>query len=381
MCSKLQHSSKSPTVASLPKGINDREGMSVALETVFEPASSVGAKGYSERPAFANSYAVAGRFISIQASDSEISKLLERYFAGWHIAPVARQDSVKANVNIVFHNSGDQPEPPANLIPFEVAEGGQCRSGGQMYFFENNGSVVMTGHAGSATVEVWIGNHPASRARAPMARLIFNAAMVAMRRCGLYELHAAGVVTPSGQGVLIIGPSGSGKSNLAAQLASAGWQYLSDDSLLLFSRDGEVHTHALRRMFALTDEIFSATGVAESDSIEVSIAPFDPLKKRFEPAPLFPGQFVQACTPRKILFSRIEGAPNSRIQLLNRAETMARLIRMCPWACYDKTTAEAHLEVLGELARQADGFELYAGADLLNSERASEFLLSRFAGK
>jgi hypothetical protein len=60
---------------------------------------------------------------------------------------------------------------------------------------------------------------------------------------------------------------------------------------------------------------------------------------------------------------------------------MARLIRMCPWACYDKTTAEAHLEVLGELARQADGFELYAGADLLNSERASEFLLSRFASK
>jgi hypothetical protein len=197
----------------------------------------------------------------------------------------------------------------------------------------------------------------------------------------LYELHAAGVVAPSGEGVLIIGPSGSGKSNLAAQLASAGWQYLSDDSLLLFRRDEAVHTHALRRMFALTDEIFSATGVAASDSIEISIAPFDPFKKRFEPAPVFPGQFVQSCTPRKILFSRIEPAPSSRLQLLNRAETMARLIRMCPWACFDKMTAAAHLEVLGELARQADGFELYAGADLLHSERASEFLLSQFASK
>jgi hypothetical protein len=56
---------------------------------------------------------------------------------------------------------------------------------------------------------------------------------------------------------------------------------------------------------------------------------------------------------------------------------MARLIRMCPWACYDKATAEAHLVVLGELARQADGYELFAGPDLLNSERASEFLLSQ----
>jgi len=54
------------------------------------------------------------------------------------------------------------------------------------------------------------------------------------------------------------------------------------------------------------------------------------------------------------------------------------LLRMCPWACYDKATAGAHLEVLGELARQADGFELLAGADLLNSKRASEFLLSQF---
>jgi len=355
--------------------------MSFALETVFETDSSVGPAGYSERPAFANSYAVAGRFISVQTSDRELNELLKRYFAGWHVAPVGAHDGGYTDVSIIFHNLGDRPESPANLIPFEVAEGGRCRTNGQIYFFEHHGSVVMTGHLSSATVEVWIGDRLEARERSAMARLIFNAAMVAMRQCGLYELHAAGVISPSGQGVLIIGPSGSGKSNLAAQLASAGWRYLSDDSLLLLSRDGLVHTHALRRIFALTHDIFSATGVDKSDSLEVTVAPFDPLKKRFEPARVFPGQFAQSCTPRKLLFSRIEGAPSSRMQLLNRAETMSRLIRMCPWACYDKTTAEAHLKVLGELARQTDGFELFAGADLLNSERASDFLLSQFADR
>jgi hypothetical protein len=354
--------------------------MSPALETLFESDSSVGAAGYPERPAFAISYAVAGRFISVETSDSEIHELLKRYFAAWYVSQVSAHDTVKADVTIVIHNSSEQPEPPANLVAFDVAEGGRCRTDEKTYFFENNGSTVIVRQADSS-VGVWIGEGAQSRERSAMARLIFNAVMVAMRRSGLYELHAAGVVSPSGEGVLITGPSGSGKSNLAAQLAAAGWHYLSDDSLLLFSREGVVHTHALRRMFALTDDIFSATGVANSNSIEVTVAPFDPLKKRFEPAPVFPGQFALSCTPRKILFSRIEDDPTSNMRSLNRAETMSRLLRMCPWACFDKTTAQAHLEVLGGLARQAAGFELRAGADLLDSARASEFLLSQFSGE
>lgn len=351
--------------------------MPVALETAFESDSSVGAAGYSERPVFASFYAVAGRFVCVETSDSEINELMLRHFAGWHVAPV-RADAIAADVTIAIHTSDDQPTPPANLVPFEVAEGGLCRTDGRIYFFENRGSTVVAGHRDSPRVEVSIGNTTASREPAVLARLIFNAAMVAMRRCRLYELHAAGVVSPSGEGILVTGPSGSGKSNLAAQLASAGWQYLSDDSVLLYSRNDVVHAHALRRMFALTDEVFSAAGLTESDSIKVTVVPFDPLKKRFEPAPVFPGRFALSCKPTRVLFSRIENDAASRIQLLNRSETMARLIRMCPWACYDKTTAEAHLEVLGRLARQADGFELRAGADLLNTRRASEFLLSQF---
>jgi hypothetical protein len=350
--------------------------MLFGLETVLESDSSVGAAEYSERPVFASFYAVAGRFVCVETSDAEINELMMRYFAGWHVSHV-RADAVAADVTIAIHMADDQPRPPANLAPFEVAEGGLCRTDGRVYFFEKHGSTVVA-HRGLPRVGVWIGNTAASRERAVLARLIFNAVMVAMRRCGLYELHAAGVVSPSGEGILIIGPSRSGKSNLAAQLASAGWQYLSDDTVLLYSRTGDIHAHALRRMFALTDEVFSAAGLAQSDSIKVSVVPFDPLKKRFEPAPVFPGRFALSCKPTRLLFPRIENDAVSRIQLLNRSETMARLIRMCPWACYDKATAEAHLEVLGGLARQAKGFELRAGVDLLNSKRASEFLLSQF---
>ena len=350
--------------------------MPFALETMFESELSVGEAGYSERPVFASFYAVAGRFVCIETSDPQINELMLRYFAGWHVAPVP-PDGITANVTIVVHMSDDQPAPPPGLAPFEVAEGGLCRTDTEIYFCENQGSTVAAGHGDPSTVEVWIGSSADSRNRSSLARLIFNAAMVAMRRCGLYELHAAGVVSPGGEGVLVIGPSGSGKSNLAAQLASAGWQYLSDDTVLLYSENGVIRAHALRRVFALTDEVFSAARLSESDSIEVSVVPFDPLKKRFEPARVFPGRFAMSCKPTRVLFSRIASGEASRIETLNRSETMARLIRMCPWACYDKPTAQAHLEVLGGLAQQADGFELLAAANLLNSEQANEFLLSQ----
>src|SRR6185295_4051798 len=138
-------------------------------------------------------------------------------------------------------------------------------------------------------VGVWIGKNPPARERAALARLIFNASMAAMRRCGLFDLHAAGLAQArSGTGLLLIGPSGSGKSTLATQLAAAGWQYLSDDSLLLYKKDEQVEARALRRVFALSDETFSATGIENLEGLGLESVPFDPLKKRFEPRAVFP---------------------------------------------------------------------------------------------
>jgi hypothetical protein len=61
---------------------------------------------------------------------------------------------------------------------------------------------------------------------------------------------------------------------------------------------------------------------------------------------------------------------------LTQAETMTRLLRACPWATYDRLIAGANLELLSTLARQASGFDLSAGHDLLEPGSAASLLRS-----
>jgi hypothetical protein len=346
------------------------------MEKVTRPDLPAGALVNSERPALASVYAVAGRFICAEAVDDDSALLLRRYFAGWHVSRLADARGIDPDATLTLKSGQALPHAPRGFETFETAGGGICYTDGRTYFFQSNGSVVRVGGDSPKRIEVWIGADLASRERAALARLIFDASMTAMRRCGLFELHGAGLVEPlSGDGVLIVGPSGSGKSTLATQLASVGWRYLSDDSLLLYEHGPAIEARALRREFALTERTVAA-GVLEGyeDRLETP-APFDPQKRRFEPQAVFPDRFVESSIPRAVFFPAVTHEASSRVLSLSQAETMRRLIRMCPWACYDKPAAKAYLDVLAGLARQAVGFELQAGRDLFgNAGFASDFM-------
>ena len=207
--------------------------------------------------------------------------------------------------------------------------------------------------------------------------------MTAMRRCGLYELHAAGAVEPeTGAGVLFVGPSGSGKSTNATQLAAASWQYLSDDTLLLCDAGEHVEARALRRVFAISQPTASTRALAGREEHLSAPAHFDPDKLRFEPESIFPGGFRESCAPRFVFFPTVTREPESRTRRLSQAEAMARLIRMCPWAGYDRQSARAHLGTLSRLARQSESHELRAGTDLLGDPaHASAFFGARVRGE
>lgn len=308
-----------------------------------------------DRPASQMFYAVAGRLLFIECIDIRLGNLIEGLFAGWQLQPVLFVER-EPDVRINFFCGDALPHIPGNLNQFEIADGGRCYTNGDDYYVSIGNSLIHLQNSRQVIVSVWLAELPGP-VDPVFTRSTSFAVCAALRRFGLFELHSAGVVHPdSGKGVLIVGPSGSGKSTLALRLALAGWPYLSDDELLLSQVNGEVEARGFRSFFAVREQLNS------------------PFKTCFEPDVVLGSQRETSATPGALLFARVSGEQKSELSFLSQAETMARLLRACPWATYDTAVAARYLELLSRLARQTNAFDLFAGRDLLAPGVASDLL-------
>ncbi len=318
------------------------------------------------RPALRKLYAVAGRSLCLEAADDGAARPFERIFDGWNLHPVAEGPEASADATIRVQRQTPPPLIPARLETFETELGWRCHTDETTYSLEGKGFAVRA-RAGDRAVDVWLGA-PGEVRLGPvaLARLVFEATCAAWRRCGLFDIHAAACVEPSaGAGVLFAGPSGSGKSTLTTQLSASGWRYLSDDSLLLSETAGRVEAWGVRRAFALAESAFAGSGLPDLNELTTEPAPFDPLKRRFQPRDVFPEGFAERCTPRVLFFTALTHERETRCQRLSQHDAMSRLLRMCPWACYDRPAARGYVSALAALARQSASYELLAGTDLL----------------
>jgi hypothetical protein len=97
-------------------------------------------------------------------------------------------------------------------------------------------------------------------------------------------------------------------------------------------------------------------------------------KQQFLPHEVFAAEFKDHCVPQTLFFSELTGASESKVSRLSAGDTMARLIRISPWSCYDRSTAADHLAVLSALAAQSTGYALAAGRDLLDPETSVKLI-------
>lgn len=304
------------------------------------------------RPA-SQAFSVAGRFLFIESFNLQLRNSIELLFSGWQLTPVSSLDK-SPDVHINFFCGDKQPDIPDNLNQFEIADGGQCYTDDAELYLALQGALVHLRDTSPVAVDVWIVELPG-----PNDPLLPTAASfavcAALRRFGMFDMHSAGVVEPrSEKGVLIVGPSRSGKSTLALQLALAGWSYLSDDELLLSFEDGVVEARGFRSFFAVSNGA--------------------PLKQCFEPDVAMGLKRASQASPGLMLFTSLNCSWKSEVRKLTQAESMMRLIRACPWASYDSSISVANFEVLSALVRQTAAFELFAGRDLLQPGYAAELL-------
>ncbi|HEY3581422.1 MAG TPA: hypothetical protein VGK82_12790 [Pyrinomonadaceae bacterium] len=294
----------------------------------------------------------------MQCFDRHLAARIERLFGGWQLTPVASCD-LNPDIEISFSSADSLPVIPRGLSEFEVAAGGRCYVDTDELYLQFNNSLLLLEHKNPVCVSVFIREVN----DVELGRVTSFAVCAAMRRFGLFELHAAGVVVPNTRdGVLIVGPSGSGKSTLTLELVKSGWGYLSDDELLLNVAGEEVEARGFRSFFALSPASGATVGPSR-------------FKTSFEPASIFAVPAVSCVAPRSVLFTSISGLNETQISALDQSETMTRLIRACPWATYDTAVAGPYLQLLSRLAHQARGFDLQAGTDLLEPDRASHIIL------
>jgi hypothetical protein len=322
------------------------------------------------RPATSMRYSVAGRTVLIDAYDEWSAKAVFSLFSGWFLSPISESDKENPDLTLRIH-CGTVPDlVPPECTSFSIALGGICHTDNQRYFIEFHNSLITFGPGTLAEVDLWV-NQPYEVNSSEVAQLISHALSPGLRRCGVFELHSAGVVAPkSSKAIVFAGPSGSGKSTLTSQLASNGWGYLSDDILMLRERNQEVEVSAFRRFFALTDETIAAVNLPGVTSNSIG-------KKRVTPQDHFQANLIQQATAGTLIFPSITKETRSRLIRLNPATAMSRLIRLCPWASYDKPTSAEHLRILGTLANSTASFDLLAGRDILKSpQQAAELILN-----
>ena len=326
-----------------------------------------------DRPASEYYYAVAGRLLFVTVSDSRLSQTVSQLFTRWSLdLKEANGDEAHGRIRFLFESF------PFSVIPtdwstFETAEGGRCYTNGDSFYLVFPNTVVLVEPAETRSATVWIAALNDS-SDIEIAHLVSFAVCSVLRRCNLFEIHAAGVVAPdSGRTTLIVGPSGSGKSTLSLTLIKAGWNYLSDDELLLEEVAGEVQARGFRRFFAVSPSLRVASNPS---SLGNCIEPEREANRKtcFEPSTIYPVRALTSSKPDRLLFLELNRANTSSLTELSSIESVSRLIRACPWATYDRAVAKNYLSVISRLGRQTTAFELKAGSDLLSPQYALEML-------
>ena len=196
--------------------------------------------------------------------------------------------------------------------------------------------------------------------------------MMLLRRHRLFAVHGA-AVAHDGEGCVLLGAGGSGKSTQALGLVTAGWDHLSDDSLLIDGAGDKVEILALRRDFYLTPEAAApfpdlATRWREC---ELTAGP----KRLLAMAEVFPQQLAETCRPRCLLFPSIVDQEASHLAPLAKADALHQLLHQSDLVTLDPATAPVHLDTLKRLLDQTVSYRLLAGRDLRDDPSAVEPLL------
>lgn len=152
-------------------------------------------------------------------------------------------------------------------------------------------------------------------------------------RMGRALVHAAAVVAPGGGAWLLAGDTHAGKSTTAINLITAGWDFVSDDHVVLFRGPGDrVWVEGWPRRFHLDEGWESG-------------APGRP-RGEVDPHARWPGRWRRTAPLAGVLFPRVAAGEPTVIAATPAADALAGLLRQSPWLLADRAAAPTVLGLL-----------------------------------
>lgn len=195
--------------------------------------------------------------------------------------------------------------------------------------------------------------------------------MEVMKRNGRFHLHA-GCVAREGRGLLIAGPSGSGKSTLTAALITDGWEFVSDDMVLLVRPAGVSAAWGFSSEIGCTDETAAMFGQLRHLVGRPALAgrekhPVD-VQETFG---VFP---MPACRPRALVLPTISGERKSVLQAVPASYALRELAPNI--LLTEHAATQAHFDMLAGLVNEIPCYSLATGTDLSFASRCLQEILS-----
>jgi hypothetical protein len=268
-------------------------------------------------------------------------------------------ESVLAPLNMVVKIRSSPPPIPVEASPVvETPFTQNYRLEDRYYYAAKDGSMVQFDLA-SRYCEGFI-RPEIQNEMTTISSLVSSPLIETMRAVGRFYLHAA-ALHHKGIGYLICGDGGCGKTTSALNLVRSGFDYVSDDSLLLDNRAGVIRAYPWYQNFHLSEDIclrydeldfISTVDFAEGEKISLDISRF------------FKGKPVKWINPDVILFPQICSRRTSVLSPLAPMDMFTRLIKQILLPS-DPVLAKQQLDMLKRLVQSTCGFEVLGGKDLL----------------
>lgn len=215
-----------------------------------------------------------------------------------------------------------------------VLRGARAGAGGVVDLLAGEARLIVSGEEDAESSDLY-------------SMLTLSAALL-LGRLERTPVHAAAVIAPNGKAFLLSGDARAGKSTTTVNLITAGWDYLSDDQIVLLREGADIGVEGWPRPFHL-DEGWEE-GVSTGR------------RRTIDSAGLGPGSLRRSAILGGSFFPVVCPDEPTHLVPISAAQAFAGLFRQTPWLLVDRGSADALLPLLTAAASRP-AFRLVLGLD------------------